>query len=109
MSELWPYSSPKALKNPELEQQIDSLLDKMSLEQKVGQMIQADIRFITPNEVGQYQIGSVLSGGGATPNSTYMPRQKDWLKQADAYHEASKAAGALIPPVWGHRCGSWPQ
>jgi beta-glucosidase len=101
MSELWPYSSPKALKNPELEQQIDSLLDKMSLEQKVGQMIQADIRFITPNEVGQYQIGSVLSGGGATPNSDLHASAEDWLKQADAYHEASKAAGALIPPVWG--------
>jgi beta-glucosidase len=49
------------------EQQVQELLSKMSLEQKVGQMIQAEIQFITPEQVRRYAIGSVLNGGGSYP------------------------------------------
>ena len=41
---------------------VQQLLSQMTLEQKVGQMLQPDTRSITPEEVAQYYIGSILSG-----------------------------------------------
>ena len=56
------------------EQQVQELLSKMTLEQKVGQMIQAEIQFITPEQVSRYAIGSVLNGGGSYPKKDkYAP------------------------------------
>ena len=68
-----------------LEQRIDALLTNMTLEQKVGQMIQGNIPHVTPGDVAKYHLGSVLNGGGTWPagkNST----ANDWLEMADAYH-----------------------
>ena len=58
----WPHCFNQQLTDPCLETKLSELLADMSLAQKVGQMIQPDIRYITPAEVGEYQIGSVLSG-----------------------------------------------
>ena len=43
------------------------MLSKLSLEEKVGQMTQPEITTITPAQVREYHIGSVLNGGGAWP------------------------------------------
>jgi beta-glucosidase len=39
----------------------------MTLAEKIGQMTQVENRSITPAEVAQHAIGSVLSGGGGNP------------------------------------------
>ena len=52
-----------------IEQQVQEILSSMTLEQKVGQMIQGEIRYMTPQDVRDYSIGSVLNGGGAFPNN----------------------------------------
>ncbi len=86
-----------------LEQRIDALLTTMTLEQKVGQMVQGNIPHVTPGDVVKYHLGSILNGGGTWPagkNST----ANDWLKRADAYHLASldtSDGGAGIPIIWG--------
>ena len=51
----------------QVERRVQKLLSGMTLEEKVGQMTQPEITSITPAEVGQYHIGSVLNGGGAWP------------------------------------------
>jgi len=63
---LWPAVSTPDL-DPAVESQIDDLISKMTLEQKVGQVIQADSNAVTPEEVKQYRLGSVLSGGNSAP------------------------------------------
>ncbi|MBW6515563.1 MAG: glycoside hydrolase family 3 protein [Candidatus Cloacimonetes bacterium] len=73
----------------------------MTLEQKVGQIVQAERQFITPNEVKQYHIGSVLSGGGSVPGDN---KPEDWIKMNDAYWSASMEADAEhlpIPLIYG--------
>ncbi|MBM6800793.1 hypothetical protein H7U28_18645, partial [Coprobacillus cateniformis] len=50
-----------------IETQVSEILSTMTLEQKVGQILQPDTRSITPQQVGEYYIGSILSGGGAQP------------------------------------------
>ena len=46
----------------------------MTLEQKVGQITQPDIRSVTPDEVSRYYFGSILNGGGAWPGDEHACR-----------------------------------
>ena len=73
----------------------------MTLEEKVGQMTQPEITSITPDEVRQYAIGTVLNGGGAWPGANKHATQQDWLNLADAYWYASKSSRTKIPVIWG--------
>jgi beta-glucosidase len=65
---------------------IDALLSRMTLAQKIGQMTQPERQFIDPQEVKEYHIGSVLSGGGSFPGAN---RPGDWVAMNDAYWAAS--------------------
>ena len=42
-------------------------LAQMSIERKVGQMIQAEIANVTPDDAGQFGLGAILNGGGSFP------------------------------------------
>lgn len=101
MPQKWPASYNHKLADPGLESRIDDLISSMSLEQKIGQMIQPDIRFITPEEVGEFQIGSILSGGGAPPHENSHATVDDWLNLADKFYDAAVASGCVVPPAWG--------
>jgi len=77
------------------------MLARMSLDQKIGQLIQAERQFITPQEVKDYHVGSVLSGGGSVPGNN---QPADWIEMNDAYWEASMQSddGHLpIPLIYG--------
>src|SRR3546814_13261352 len=54
----WPYKA-----DPALEKRIAGLLQRMTVEEKVGQVVQADIASVTPADVKQYHLGSVINGG----------------------------------------------
>jgi len=88
--------------DPALEKRIDGILAAMTLEQKVGQMIQAEIRNATPADVRKYALGSVLNGGGSFPQTNKQAKPGDWLALADAYHDAAvDVGGTRIPVLWG--------
>lgn len=42
---------------------VADLLGRMSLDEKIGQMVQAERASVTPEDVKKYHLGSVLSGG----------------------------------------------
>ena len=75
----------------------------MTLEQKVGQITQADIRSITPDDVRRYYIGSILNGGGAWPSMNMHSSVDDWLKLSDAFYRASMSTDmkVTVPVIWG--------
>ena len=50
----------------------------MTLEQKVGQIVQPDLDFITPAEMREYQIGTVLNGGNTSPNKNQYASADEW-------------------------------
>jgi len=100
----WPARPATLALDPAVERRIDELLAAMSLEQKVGQIIQADIGSVTPDDVYRYHLGSVLNGGNSDPGGRYNAPAKDWLAAADAFYAASmKPNGKLprIPVIWG--------
>ena len=87
--------------NQILEDQIAQVLDSMSLEQKAGQMIQAEINSITPQHAGDHAIGSILNGGGSFPFGDKHASVSDWLELADSFHrESLNRAGHAVPIIW---------
>ncbi|MEP3226139.1 MAG: exo 1,3/1,4-beta-D-glucan glucohydrolase [Parasphingorhabdus sp.] len=102
--ENWPKSQSPIAVNPVIEQRITALLSKMSLEEKVGQIIQADIGSVTPADVKKYKLGSVLNGGNSAPGGDNRTTPQAWLELADAFWEAStdnSDGGLAIPVLWG--------
>ncbi len=103
-AEAWPVIKSPIEKTQAQESYIQHLLGSMSIEEKVGQIIQAEIQFISPEELKEYHIGSVLNGGGSLPNKNKYAAPSEWLAMADAYYDASvdKEGGrAAIPVIWG--------
>ncbi len=99
----WPGIKSLPL-DPAIEAQIDDLLPKLTLEQKVGQVIQADNGSVTPEEVKQYRLGSVLSGGNSAPGPFPYAATETWLAMADKYYNASideEGVEVAIPCIWG--------
>ena len=79
----------------------ETLLQKMTLDQKIGQMTQTERMSITPEEVKEYHIGSILSGGGSAPGENKL---EDWIKMNDAYWAASMEEDEhhlAIPTIYG--------
>ncbi|HEX6636315.1 MAG TPA: exo 1,3/1,4-beta-D-glucan glucohydrolase [Steroidobacteraceae bacterium] len=102
--EIWPSPRWPFGKDPALEEKISALLAKMTVEEKVGQVIQADICCIKPADMKEYHLGSILAGGGSDPNGNPRAPAKDWLKLADEFYAASvdtSNGGNGIPMIWG--------
>ncbi|MDH2429458.1 exo 1,3/1,4-beta-D-glucan glucohydrolase [Sphaerisporangium sp. TRM90804] len=97
----WPRVKSAIKQNPADEKRVRKILAGMTLAEKVGQMTQPEIAAITPDEVRQYGIGSVLNGGGSWPGRDKHASPQAWLTLADAYWEASLATRAKIPVIWG--------
>lgn len=84
-----------------IQRNVEELLKKMTLDQKVGQMTQTERMTISPEEVKNYHIGSVLSGGGSCPGDNTT---KDWVDMNDTYWAASMEADEqhlAIPILYG--------
>ncbi len=103
-AEVWPELTPPLPLDPELEARVDALIERMTLHEKVGQVIQAEIRSVTPRDVRRFDLGSVLNGGGSFPGNDKNASPESWLALADAFHEAStdtSDGGVGIPVIWG--------
>jgi beta-glucosidase len=80
------------------------LLSSLTLEEKIGQVVQADIASVTPDDARKYHLGSILNGGNSGPDNDDLAPAARWLVLADAFYAASvdKAGGrAGIPLMWG--------
>ncbi|MDA0677496.1 MAG: glycoside hydrolase family 3 protein [Chloroflexi bacterium] len=75
---------------------VESLIERMSLAQKVGQMTQTERKAVSPAQVREYHLGSVLSGGGSCPGDNHPA---DWVDMNDAYWEASVCRGEGHPGI----------
>ncbi|MCG2586768.1 glycoside hydrolase family 3 protein [Massilia sp. TS11] len=99
----WPRVSSAIVTDAALEARVAQILASMSLAQKIGQMTQAEIKSITPEEVRRYYIGSVLNGGGSWPHGNKQASAAEWTALADAFYTASMATDMThkVPVIWG--------
>ena len=91
-----PYRNP-ALPTA---QRVADLLGRMTLQEKVGQMTQAERGDVDADRslITAYGLGSVLSGGGSTP-ATNVPAA--WADMVDDYQSAALKTRLGIPLLYG--------
>ncbi|MFG1855088.1 glycoside hydrolase family 3 protein [Actinomadura geliboluensis] len=89
-----PYLDPHL----SVQDRVDDLLDRMSLADKLGQMTQPERRYVTPDEVTRYRIGSVLSSGGSAPEPN---TPESWADMYDGLQRAALAGPLRVPLMYG--------
>nr|WP_016957705.1 exo 1,3/1,4-beta-D-glucan glucohydrolase [Catenovulum agarivorans] len=102
--DIWPAVSSKIKQDDVQEARINQIIASMTLEQKVAQMIQPEIRAFDIADMRKYGFGSYLNGGGAFPNNDKYASMQDWVDLADELYNASIDAsqdGSTIPTMWG--------
>lgn len=98
----WPKAaSPDAITDQSTEAAIDAIIARLTLEQKVGQIIQADISAISPADIARYPLGSILAGGNSGPYGDERASAAKWKQLVDEFRTASLKSGAGIPILFG--------
>jgi beta-glucosidase len=100
----WPEVQSLVRKDPAVERRVDAIMARMTLEEKVAQIIQPDISSVTPEDQRRYKFGSILNGGNSAPGNNETAPAREWLALADAFHQANSSAtwaGETIPVIWG--------
>ena len=81
---------------------VKEVLEGMTVEEKVGQTIMADLDFISPSDLKRFPIGGILNGGNTSPNGNQKASTEEWKRLAeDFYIESTRRGGANIPILWG--------
>ena len=95
---------------PNINQKVDSLLSVMTLDEKIGQMTQVEMRFIEPTDIKDLFIGSLLSGGGGIPSLSTLSKEMDtelgnnpksWIDMYNKYQEYALETRLGIPLIYG--------
>jgi beta-glucosidase len=89
-----PYQDPAL----PVADRVTDLLARMTLDDKIGQMTQAERAAITPAQLTQYRVGSVLSGGGSGPAQNTPAA---WADMYDNFQRGALAAPLQIPMIYG--------
>jgi len=78
---------------------INDLVQKMTLNEKVGQMTQVDKRMLDSDEdIAKYFLGSILSGGGSVPDDN---TPKGWVNMVNNYQRQALSTRLKIPLIYG--------
>lgn len=80
-------------------ERVKNLLSQMTLEEKAAQMVQGEHDVVTASLLKQYQLGSLLSGGGNNLDKKFGA--SDWADLIDEYQKASLSTRLKIPFLYG--------
>ncbi|PWL25145.1 MAG: 1,4-beta-D-glucan glucohydrolase [Altererythrobacter sp. XM-24bin4] len=98
-------TSPVASAEDLAEAEIADIVSRMSLERKIGQLIQPQINSFTPEDMERYRFGSYLNGGNGGPYGDEFAPASEWLRYADEMYDASVKplpdGEPVIPTMWG--------
>jgi beta-glucosidase len=97
----WP--AVNSVVTEDVDATVGFILAEMTTAEKVGQMVQAEIGGISIDQVREYDLGSVLNGGGTWPKGKNS-NIADWVELADSFYVAStdvSDGGVGIPLIWG--------
>jgi beta-glucosidase len=90
-----------AYKNASLtvQDRVDDLLARMSVDDKIGQLTQAERGALVPeSDLATYRIGSVLSGGGSAPATNTAA---GWADMYDRLQRIALSTPLGIPMIYG--------
>lgn len=70
----------------------------MTLDEKIGQMVQPERTSVTQDDIRDYGIGSVLSGGGSVPQQN---TPQGWADMVDNFQKGAMTSRLGIPIIYG--------
>ena len=77
----------------------EELLKAMTLEEKIGQMTQVDLKAVKDKaDIARYALGSMLSGGDSDPDDI---SPKGWAKTHDEFQSWALKSRLKIPLIYG--------
>ena len=82
----------------ETHEDIDKAIKEMTLGEKAGQLIQAEMSGIKLSEITDFNIGSILSGGGSVPADN---TPEGWVKMYNEMQSAASKSTSGIPIIYG--------
>jgi beta-glucosidase len=82
-----------------VDDRVAALLGQMTLAEKIGQMTQAENKAIDAATSGKYTLGSILSGGGGSPDAGN--NTKAWYDMVNGYQQAALQTRLGIPMIYG--------
>lgn len=101
----WPAAKSVGLVDAATEAKVTALMKQMTLEEKIGQMIQADIGSIKPEDLRRYPLGSILAGGSSPPlGSPDRSPAAAWVATSRAFNAVAlekRAGHVAIPLMFG--------
>jgi beta-glucosidase len=89
-----PYKDPSL----PIATRVNDLMSRMTLDEKIGQMTQAERMSVSNAQITQFRIGSVLSGGGSAPSPNTAT---GWANMYDSFQNAALATPLGIPLIYG--------
>jgi beta-glucosidase len=91
-----PYQNPRL----SIDRRVADLLGRMTLAEKVGQMTQAERAAVSgdPTVITQWNLGSVLSGGGSTPTPNTPAA---WVAMVNQFQQQALRTRLHIPLIYG--------
>ncbi|KAF2299852.1 hypothetical protein GH714_004808 [Hevea brasiliensis] len=78
---------------------IKDLMSRMTLQEKIGQMVQVERSVATTDVMKKYFIGSVLSGGGSVPAP--KASAETWVKTVNDIQKGALSTRLGIPMIYG--------
>jgi beta-glucosidase len=84
-----------------VDERVEDLLSRMTLEEKIGQMTQAEkggVESSGLNDIEDYYLGSVLSGGGSVP---YPNTPESWVDLYNSMQNRALSTRLGIPILYG--------
>lgn len=98
-------TAPVATAQDSADAEVADLVSRMSLERKIGQLIQPQINSFTPEDMERYRFGSYLNGGNGGPYGDEFAPAPEWLRYANEMYDASVKplpnGEPAIPTMWG--------
>ncbi|XP_058196222.1 uncharacterized protein LOC131312476 [Rhododendron vialii] len=85
--------------NLALNVRIKDLMDRMTLEEKIGQMTQIERSVASADVMKKYFIGSVLSGGGSVPAP--KASAESWVNMVNDLQKGALSTRLGIPMIYG--------
>jgi len=83
-----------------VEVRVADLLQRMTLDEKIGQMVQADLDCVTNHaDIETYGFGSMLSGGNSKPSGVNTPA--NWLNNMNEIQSWALKTRLKIPLIYG--------